>query len=53
MQLRLLPCPRCDLPNPRLHKYGGRHCGARIWDAKKSEAIAEWNGEPVDPALDA
>ena len=56
----LLPCPLCGLPNPRLYKFGGswniscdQHCGAKIWAATKSEAVAEWNGEPVNPALDA
>ena len=56
----LLPCPLCGLPNPRLDKFGGswniscdRHCGAKIWASTKSEAVAEWNGEPVNPALDA
>ena len=56
----LLPCPLCGLPNPRLYKFGGSwhiscdpRCGAKIWAATKSEAVAEWNGEPVNPALDA
>jgi hypothetical protein len=56
----LLPCPLCGLPNPRLYKFGGswniscdQHCGAKIWASTKSEAVAEWNGEPVNPALDA
>ena len=57
----LLPCPLCGLPNPRLYKFGGGwniscchpSCGAKIWASTKSEAVAEWNGEPVNPALDA
>jgi hypothetical protein len=60
MEASLLPCPRCGLPDPRLWWESGSwniscdpRCGAKVSAARKSEAIAEWNGEPVNPAYDA
>ena len=60
MEASLLACPRCGLPDPRLWWESGSwniscdpRCGAKVSAARKSEAIAEWNGEPVNPAYDA